>query len=179
MTRPACPHCNGTTFCGGFRRKDTLVTQPACTTCLVKSGLPPKEVHHRVVCAVCGGTGLLTIRKRSSGAAVLIASPFLLAAGALFTLSVIGLHHYLTRDEEIKQGVERTLNTAPLRVSAQELREKVSIGMTPDELRSAIGNPNMVKQLDNGGSILEVWYYHCRDGRMQVSLQDDRVTSIH
>jgi hypothetical protein len=136
-------------------------------------------VHHRVVCAVCGGTGLLTIRKHSSAPAVLIASPFLIAAGAVFTLSIISLQHYLTKDEEVKQGVERTLNTAPLRESAQELRDKVTIGMTSDELRSAAGNPNRVKQIDNAGTILELWDYNGRDGRMQVSVQDDRVIAIH
>jgi hypothetical protein len=179
MTRPACPHCNGTTYCGGFKRKNTLFTEAACPTCLVRSGLNPKEVHHRVVCAVCAGSGLLTIKKHSSAPAVLIASPFLMAAGSILTLSLISLQHFLTKDEEVKHAVERTVNTAPLRESAQELRDKVTIGMTSDELVSAVGNPNRVKQLDHGGSILELWDYNGRDGRVQVSVQDDRVIAIH
>jgi hypothetical protein len=40
MQRPtACPHCHGTTFCGGFYRHGTLWTTPACSTCLVRSDL--------------------------------------------------------------------------------------------------------------------------------------------
>jgi hypothetical protein len=110
---------------------------------------------------------------------VLIASPFLLAAGALFTLSVIGLHHYLTREEEVKHGVEQTLDTALHRESAESLRAKIRVDMTADELRTAIGKPNMKHQVESGGRSVELWYYNCVDGQMQVGLEDDRVMSIH
>ena len=179
MTRPVCTHCNGTTFCGGFKRKGPLVTQPACTTCLVKSGLPPKEVHHRVICAVCGGTGLMPPRKRATGPSLVIAAPLLIAAGAFLTLGIVGFYRYLTKSEEVKQGIENTVNTTALPVSTAELREKLTMGMSKDDLLKSLGNPNFAKSIDNGDSSLDLWYYQCADGRVLISMRDDKIISVH
>src|SRR5262245_40397231 len=55
-----CPHCHGTTFCGGSVGPDgSLATQPACTSCKAKSGLDVEQECWGVVCSVCRGTGLL------------------------------------------------------------------------------------------------------------------------
>jgi hypothetical protein len=79
-----CRHCHGTTFCGGYERNGTLWTSPACSTCLVKSGLPTVRRLHKVVCCVCGGTGDTSDRSRAR-----LRSALLLFSGLL--LFVLGL----------------------------------------------------------------------------------------
>jgi hypothetical protein len=178
MAGQVCAHCNGTTFCGGFKRKGTLVTQAACPTCLVRSGLNPKEVHHRVVCAVCGGTGMVQPRKRPAGISLLLVSPLLLLAGAVLALSSVAFYRYLTRDDEIREGAARTIDTAPRRVSAEELKKKLSVGMDKDEVQEVVGKPNLRQQFDEGGSVMELWWYNCKDGQVRVSIRDDHIISV-
>ena len=178
-----CPHCNGTTYCGGFLRAGVLMTQPACTSCAVKSGLPERGTYHRVICSVCRGTG---IRPRDLGRSskyspaflFLLVSPLLLAAGAVLCLSLLALVKYLHQDEEVRHGLQQAVERRRLEISGEEMKGLVPTGMTRDGVRKLVGEPETTREIDSGLDTLELWYYQCTDGRVQISFLDGKVQAV-
>jgi hypothetical protein len=178
-----CPHCNGTTFCGGFFRGGMLMTEPACPSCAVRSGLPDKGTYHRVICSVCGGTGIRPkgspgSSKYSQGFVLLLVSPFLLAAGALLCLSVLGLMKYLHQDEDVREGLRQAVQRRHLEISGEELKAFVPIGSTKDEARRMLGEPDTSREMESGPDTLELWFYQCNDGRVQITFLDGKVQGV-
>jgi hypothetical protein len=54
----ACPHCQGTAYCGRSWDADGLLMRgPVCARCKEKSGLAPGQSADKVTCAVCAGKG--------------------------------------------------------------------------------------------------------------------------
>jgi hypothetical protein len=186
MAEPGkCPHCNGTTFCGGFLHRSTLLTQPACPTCLVKSGLPARGNFHRVICSVCGGTGAFNpggrAARRSSGSRLLMLSPILLAALVASFLSVLGYYEKVKRDEEEQKEVERfkkEVKGPPGETSVADLKERVAVGMTEEEVKEELGPPFRIKEVGLGVDAFQIWRYNGADGKLEVSIHDGKVIKV-
>jgi hypothetical protein len=178
-----CPHCNGTTFCGGFFRGGMLMTEAACASCAVKSGLPDRGSYHKVVCSVCGGTGVRPkgssgSSKYSQGFVMLLVSPLLLAAGALLCLSVLGLVKWLNQDEEVRAGLRQAVQRRHLEISGEELKAFVPVGSTRDEARRMLGEPDTSREMESGQDAVELWYYQCNDGRVQITFFNGKVQGV-
>ena len=179
-----CAHCNGTTYCSAFKRKGVLMTQPACPTCLVKSGLHPKATYHKVICSVCEGTGVVQpgakdrAGKGSPTRQLLLYSPFVLGS---ILLSIVSIVAFFQKQE--KEKTERdTFIKETLRVTSsmmvRELKEQVPVGMSRELVLEVFGTPTFTKDLASGLGTLEIWYYNCKDGQAQISFQDGKVISV-
>jgi hypothetical protein len=77
-------------------------------------------------------------------------------------------------------------------LSTQELREKVRMGMTYDEVRSAIGPPERTQKLEGEAPVggytiktdMQFWYYKVAGlefggGGLQIGFDKGKVTSIN
>jgi hypothetical protein len=182
MPTLVCPHCGGTSFCGGFRRKGVLITQPTCPTCVVRSGLSVEDPHHRVVCSVCNGTGVVQPPKAGPGQHSLlrwvVALSLLLIALSLTFLSVVYLVRDLRQPEEIREGVWKTVQLRPRTMSVSEIKASVPVGVSATAVRALLGDPDRRHQAESGVSTIEIWYYGAADGEVQITLQDDKVTGV-
>jgi hypothetical protein len=169
-----CKHCNGTTFCSASRDgAGQLKTRPACVCCLVKAGLNPNAIYDKVICSVCGGTGLVEpARERPRprpivDRALLVVLPALLAA--VVVLAAGGWSYYRQR-LEYEAVVDQLLEErggAAVTLSLSEARALVQGGMTGEAVRAALGEPYAVRQ---GEGEQEFWIYRCKDGKMIVTL---------
>jgi hypothetical protein len=178
-----CPHCSGTTFCGGYRHRGNLLTQPACTTCVVKSGLRPTGTYHRIICSVCGGTGVVqpkevAARKGPSTTLLLALCVVLLVASGFFALSVFWYYRSAEQPEEIRENVARTTDLPRRNISCTNFRDKLGIDMTKFQVQATVGEPDATHETGSGLSTVEFWYYGCNDGRVEVRLQGGRVIAI-
>jgi hypothetical protein len=64
------------------------------------------------------------------------------------------------------------------RVSTEIMRERVTVGMTKDYVQQVLGEPDSTREISNGDSRLELWYYQCDDGKVQISILDGKVQSV-
>jgi hypothetical protein len=176
-----CPHCGGTSFCGGFRRKGVLMTQPACPSCVVRSGLSTDDPHHRVVCSVCGGTGVVQPKTGPGQQSLLrwvVALSLLLMALALTFSSVVYLVRDLRQPEEVREGVHKTVQLQPRNLSVSEIKANVPVGLSVAGVRALLGDPDRRHQAESGLLTVEIWYYGAADGEVQITLQDGKVTGV-
>jgi hypothetical protein len=179
-----CPHCNGTTFCGGFRRKGMLMMQPACAACVARSGLSPERTHHRVPCSACGGKGVVP---PSTGSARLlrtlvrwlVALSLLLISLALGIGSVVFLQRDLHRDEAVREGVHKMLESRRRKMSVVELKANLPAGSPTEDVMAFLGDPDRKHVVESGLVNLEVWYYTCADGQVLVTIRDDKVIAVN
>ncbi|HEV3084890.1 MAG TPA: hypothetical protein VGY66_34335 [Gemmataceae bacterium] len=178
-----CNHCHGTTYCGGCKdAAGNLKLRTACTTCVVKSALNPQVVYNKVVCSVCGGTGVVQpghgarLSSRSGGAVLLVAS---LLCGLSIVFFVISILLVLRpQNESLKR---REVDNAAAAMTAPETRAKIALGMTTGEVIEKLGepDPDMVKKdVGEGFDSLELWTYVCADGRVQISFRDGKVQAV-
>jgi hypothetical protein len=179
-----CVHCNGTTYCGAFKRKGVLMTQPACPTCLVKSGLHPKATYHKVICSVCEGTGVVQpgaknrARTRSPTQQLLFYSPFVLGTIVLSIASIIAFFQKQEKEKTERDTYIKETFRVTTTMTWLEIKEQVQIGMSREVVLEVLGAPNFVKDLASGMGTLEVWQYNCKDGQVQISFQDGKVITV-
>jgi hypothetical protein len=60
----------------------------------------------------------------------------------------------------------------------QEVKDLVAIGMSREDVQGVLGEPSFAKELADALSSLEVWRYNCRDGIVQITMRDGKVTTI-
>jgi hypothetical protein len=64
------------------------------------------------------------------------------------------------------------------RPSSQELRSKIEMGMSNEEVRAAIGSPERTQRMESAGGVdLQLWYYNGIG--LQITFDDGRVSSIN
>lgn len=69
--------------------------------------------------------------------------------------------------------------------TAAELRARLTMGMTCDQVRSAIGEPERTQTLESSTPVgdktyesnMQIWYY--RGGALQIAFEEGRVTNIN
>ena len=172
-----CKHCNGTTFCSASRDPTgKLKTRPACVVCLAKAGLDPKGLFDKVLCSVCRGTGMVEPAsepekpRKGVDRMLLIAIPAVLLALVFFAFSA--LSYYRDRSKS-GSGVEQlTEDTSTINLSVDEARDQVQNGMTPDEVKRALGDPHIIRSTSE---TQESWVYRCKDGRLLITFLNGRV----
>jgi hypothetical protein len=184
MAAPSkCPHCNGTSVCGGFKHRGTLMTKPACPTCTRKSGLHPKGNYHNIVCSVCAGEGVILpgalkrSLKRSSNRQLLIAAPFVLVA---ILLAIVGILVF-SRGESSNKQIAKQPEGVVINYTFAELQAKITPGMSKEQVIELVAKPDPkdIKEIPGGLSNLEMWTYRCTDGsRAQVTFFDGKVTGV-
>jgi predicted Ser/Thr protein kinase len=103
--------------------------------------------------------------------AFVLASVCLIAPGIL--LYVLVPHVW---EDEVRLGIE-TPSSAPFSMSVQEIKEKVQIGLSAQEVQEVVGPPKQIKELDSSSGA-QLWYYDAADGRVEVSMKDDKVIGL-
>jgi hypothetical protein len=161
-----------------------LLTSPACPTCLVKSGLPPRGQFYKVVCSVCGGTGAVTERsysrsnKQSQLNQLLIASPLLLLAGFM---TALGLESWRSSEEEIEQHqamAREMIESVNKNTPIDEVKMQV-VGRSLDQVRLRLGEPESTQHIPSPeGPTVEVWFYNRRDGRLKIRFENGTVKEV-
>jgi hypothetical protein len=179
-----CKHCRGTTFCGGSYNAGQLKTQPACPSCLIKSKLNPNGIYDRVVCSVCGGSGVAVPEKKSRSRRGLTAEWLIAFVAVLLALvfsASTSIYYYLEteRYRTIVENFLRDQGNDPSKMSIAEVKSMLKGGMTRKEVREAIGDPNATKVIDSGLVVIELWTYRCQDGRLQLSLADGKLQAMN
>jgi hypothetical protein len=150
----------------------------------MKSGLHPKATYHKVICSVCEGTGVVQpgakdrARTRSASQQLLLYSPFVLGS---IVLSIVSIFAFFQKQE--KEKTERdTFIKETLRVTSKmtgrEIREQVQLDMSRELVLEVLGAPTFSKELTSGMGTLEVWYYNCADGQVQISFRDGKVITV-
>jgi hypothetical protein len=179
-----CRHCNGTTFCGGsLGAGGKLKKSPACISCVVKSGLDPATIHDRVVCSVCGGVGVVEPRKEPLRSAptpvwMLLMVPLFVSTVIALVLTLISYNSELARNRELQEKLAETWTVRHGNLMVEEIRAKVAAGMSKEEARELLGNPDAKKELGSGVGMTELWYYNCVDGRLVITIQDGTVQGV-
>jgi len=179
-----CQHCNGTTYCGASRNSaGKLKLRPACPTCIVTSKLDPNGIYDRVVCSVCRGTGLVQPETYKSRVApfsnkLLILTSAISVGAVLFSGFI--LIAYIRERQNFENLPEKIWERSHFAssLSESEFRQRVTAGMTVDELQEAVGLPDNDMTLVSDPEALQVWDYTCSDSRLQVLVQDGRVHGI-
>jgi hypothetical protein len=150
---------------------------------VVKSGLRPTGTYHRIICSVCGGTGVVHpdqfAARKGPSLLVLVALCIALgASGTFFALSVLWYYRAGQQDAEIRENVARTTELPRRDVTCATLREKLSTDMTKFQVKATVGEPDMTHEIGSGLNTIELWYYGCNDGRVEVTIQGGRVRFV-
>jgi hypothetical protein len=156
--------------------------RPACVSCVVRSALNPTVAYDQVLCSVCGGTGVVTAeigpQKPRTPLWVLLVLPLML--GTMLALLVttvfyqLELNHWRHQADQLRVQFEGQPGTRPMAF----FKQKLNLGMTREEVKEAVGLPNSTKDIGQGLSDMEVWYFNCTDGRFFITLQDGRVQNM-
>jgi hypothetical protein len=121
---------------------------------------------------------LVRLSKYSPAFLFVLVSPLILAAGAVLCLSLLALVKYLHQDEEVRQGLQHAVQQRRLELSGEEMKWLVPAGMTREGVRRLVGEPETTREIDSGLDTLELWYYQCTDGRVQISFLDGKVQAV-
>jgi hypothetical protein len=108
----------------------------------------------------------------------LLVSPLLFVAGALLCLSLLGLTKYLHQDEEVREGLRQTVERRRREISGDEMKGLIPVGTTVEGVRRLVGEPDTTREINSGVDTLELWYYQCTDGRVQISFLDGKVQGV-
>ena len=184
MTAPqTCKHCNGTTFCGATTTANGVVKKRvACVSCVVRSGLQHNVVYDRVVCSVCGGTGIVQSeggkRKTQTPLWAVLGTPLMLGTIIALLVSLILSRYELARYKEMVEQLRLQALGPPGTTRSADFKARITPGMSSDTLREMVGAPDSMKQLGGGLAELELWYYNCIDGRVMVTIRDGKVEGV-
>jgi hypothetical protein len=162
-----------------------LKIRPGCPTCIAKSALNPKVFYDRVVCSVCGGTGIVQPKPQPSGvskASIIwlgLASLVVIAALSFMTRNIMAYKReaYQYRDlvDELTQSEENSRST----LSQAELLEKVRVGMTKDQVKEELGDPDSIRSFGTEPATTELWRYNCTDGHVVITIYNEAVQVLY
>jgi hypothetical protein len=159
------------------------MTQPACPTCVVRSGLLPAEPHYRVVCSVCAGTGIVNPKEKAGQASPsvlhwVLALAFLFIGLTLTVWSIAYVQRSQRELDDVRAGVERTVRLKPGSMSITEIKASVPVGLPADGVRALLGEPDRRHHTESGLASMDIWYYGATDGEVQISIQNDKVIGL-
>jgi hypothetical protein len=181
----SCKHCGGTSFCGGFKNAEGQVkTRTACTTCVVKSALDPKVVYDKVVCSVCGGTGVVKpgqeggLARLFSRHLLVLAVVLILISGVSLVLSIVTFTRGQQNYQQLVEKLAQEAKQAGPGISREELRDRLQPGMTQEQVRTELGQPNGTKEVNRGFGDVELWSYECTDGHLELTFLDGKLRPL-
>jgi hypothetical protein len=109
------------------------------------------------------------------GVAAIVA--IVVAAVAFFSTSLYFYIRTQNTPETMRQLIqEQSRRTA--RESRDSIKTRVGAGMTRDYVEYALGEPDSIREMNNGDIVLELWEYQCADGHVQISILDGKVQSV-
>jgi hypothetical protein len=162
-----------------------LKVRTACTSCVVHSALDPRVVYTMVVCSVCRGTGREPEAKgahgkqEASGWSYALVTPLMIVVLALAVFSGIAFERSRTRLKDEAELFQREKVLRPGGAWAEDVKQRVEIGMDTDVLKDELGEPDSVKLYQEGfENGMELWTYRCRDQPVWVSVQAGKVKSV-
>jgi hypothetical protein len=158
------------------------MTSEACSTCLVKSGLPVKGKYYKVVCSVCGGRGVVSEKAvrpqgHSQLAWLLLASPLLLMAGFLTAMSIEQWRERQDEYEHMGDIVEQRAREMTKETPLADVKEQL-LGMSKKMVSTRLGDPESTKRLDTPDGTTEIWEYTRWDGRLKLRIENGVVKEV-
>jgi hypothetical protein len=179
-----CKHCNGTTFCGGTKAANgTVKKRVACVSCVVRSALNPNVVYDRVLCSVCGGTGIVTAqaegKKTKTPLWVLLVMPLMSGTILALIITVLSFQFELRRYKDLAEQLSAIWDKGR-DTPAKEVLGKLGRGMKKADVKVRVGDPDTSYVPNAAGpeGQREYWYYNCPDGRVTVLFLEDTVEKV-